>query len=231
MGEFNLSNYPDEILKELKKQVDIELNSRFKLSSCRIKIAKSISDNQSIKSYRKDIEKRNAEGLLSIPGHRDKKFMSCSFYLPSLINQDWSGIYYGGDKEEKYYVYAHINPTKPVFITTECCGGNYGGTPFYIGKGSDLRAYDLNRNQGHGKVLKSLLSDGFNKDEIVKILFSELTEAKAYEIEAKVIYFFGTVYDKTIKKNGCLYNLTIPKLPLFTGDMENNINRSWNKMK
>jgi hypothetical protein len=136
-----------------------------------------------------------------------------------LINQDWSHLYYGGDESKKYYVYAHIDPTKPISMFSDECGGNWGGQPFYIGKGSGNRAFELDRNQGHGKIIRAVKAAGISDSSIAKIIFSELTEAKAFEIEAKLIYFFGTIYDKTNKKNGLLYNLNVPNIPSFEGEM------------
>lgn len=52
------------------------------------------------------------------------------------------------------------------------------------------------------------------------MIASERSEQKALEIEAKCIYFFGTIYEPGKRgKRGCLLNLDIPKFPEFSGVM------------
>lgn len=162
---------------------------------------------------------RNSSGLYAIPNHYARKQAANVKYLPALIAQDWSGIYFGRDAASDYYVYAHVDPRKAVFSAQPECGGNYGGRPFYIGKGKGDRAFDLKRNQGHGKLICDLMKDGFKKDEVVKIIFSGISEAKAFEIEAKLIYYFGTVYAGSSKRKGVLMNLDTPQVPDFIGQM------------
>lgn len=121
-----------------------------------------------------------------------------------------------------YYVYAHVDARKDVFKSLPECGGNWRGMPFYIGKGIGRRAYDLKRNQGHGKRIAELLELGMGPNDIVHIAFSGLSERKALEIEAKCIYFFGSIYEPGKRgKRGRLLNLDIPKLPEFSGVMVN----------
>jgi hypothetical protein len=90
--------------------------------------------------------------------------------------------------------------------------------PFYIGKGTLSRAHDLERNQGHGIRIRQLLSEGYQKPQIVSVLSSRLSEAQAFELESKLIYFFGTIYEKSRK--GMLLNLDISLRPKFVGTME-----------
>jgi hypothetical protein len=119
-----------------------------------------------------------------------------------------------------WLIYAHIDPRYPkedIFITTEDCGGNYGGRPLYIGKGTGRRAHDLKRNEGHGKIIKEILKSDFPSISIVKIIFDGLSEQKALEMEAKLIYFFGVRYSK--KRPGWLINLSEPPTPKFEGIM------------
>jgi hypothetical protein len=168
-----------------------------------------------------ELELHNSSGIYSIPHIGARNVHNCARYLPALLAQDWSHIYKGFDEEKKYYVYAHVNPLKACFTATRNAGGNYGGLPFYIGKGTGTRAFDLKRNQGHGRILTEIQKEGIRPEKIVKIIFSDLHEAKALEIEAKLIYFFGSVYVlKTEKKKGLLYNLDLPPVPEFEAAMK-----------
>jgi hypothetical protein len=133
-------------------------------------------------------------------------------YLDELVRQDWSAIYCGGDSEKKYYVYAHVRPSgKTIRYKGSSIELDLPGLPFYIGKGCGGRAYDLNRNQGHGAILSELASSGVHPQEIVRIIDDGLTEAEALELEAKLIYFFGTQYQRG--RRGILVNLDVPRVP------------------
>jgi len=158
------------------------------------------------------------DGLLRPPHLSRRKWGASLRYLPSLISQDWSQIYGPRIGERIFYVYAHVDPSKAVVVLPKKHGGSLGGTPFYIGKGCGDRAFNLKRNQGHGKKISQVIADGFEAIQIVKILFEGLTESEAFEIESKLIFFFGTVYEKS-RKFGCLYNLDLPPTPIFVGDM------------
>mgnify|MGYP000373087046 CR=1 FL=1 len=67
------------------------------------------------------------------------------------------------------------------------------------------------------KKIKEALDKGYEKKDIVKIVFSGLSERKALEIESKLILFFGSIYER--KKGASLYNLDIPSRPKFNGLM------------
>lgn len=135
-------------------------------------------------------------------------------YLGQLLEQDWSHLF-SGDPERKYYVYLHVSPnTKSIRFIHEKCRIKSNGLPFYVGKGCGNRAYDLNRNQGHGVILSQLQNKGYTGIEIVHIVKDKLTEAEAFELESKLIYFFGTRYEKGRK--GMLVNLDIPLKPYMT---------------
>ena len=75
-------------------------------------------------------------------------------YLPRLLAQDWSLLFAGSDTVvTDSYVYMHCDPrSKPIELKS--LKVNLKGKPFYIGKGSGRRAWDLKRNEGHGKRIQ-----------------------------------------------------------------------------
>ena len=106
-----------------------------------------------------------------------------------------------------------IDPFGKILCFPSSLGGHFR-LPFYIGKGTIDRAYCLKRNQGHGFRLKELFDQGAERSEIVKVIGQNLPEAKAFELEAKVIYYFGTIYEPN--RNGILLNLDTGLRPDFT---------------
>lgn len=132
-------------------------------------------------------------------------------YLEELLAQDWSHLFQGGDGERKYYVYAHIQPSGKAIDFRGAVPFKLKGWPFYIGKGTGNRAFDLNRNQGHGATLKELQDRGLGPKQIAHVLADGLTEDEAFELESKLIYFFGTKYERG--RRGLLVNLDIPAHP------------------
>lgn len=227
LNKFQLKELQTEYLEELRESIKQELARRRKQGavSQRRNFITSLHPKQSDDNaqFSARVKKFNSSNLLALRSINDPASVRCR-YLPHLVLQDWSHIYSGGDNEEKYYVYVHVDPREHIFISSEEAGGNFGGRPFYVGKGCGNRAYDLKRNQGHGKIIKSVLDEGYEPNDIVKIVFSELSEAKAFELEAKLIYFFGTIYQSD-RMNGWLYNLDIPLLPEFNGVMEKLLSR------
>jgi len=205
-------------LNELKTAIKLEKRKR------RIKQRRGFINRFDPKHYEsrelanKEVLRINSRHLLK-PPERSKPLWQRVKYLPALLAQDWSGIYQSktNDTRNEFYVYAHVDPREWV-VTIPGAKETFGGTPFYIGKGVGNRAFDLKRNQGHGKHLKLLMDAGFKSHDIVKYAFNELTEAKAYEIEAKLIYFFGTIYEEG--SNGMLMNLDTPKIPEWEGAMQ-----------
>lgn len=133
-------------------------------------------------------------------------------YLDELLKQDWSYLFPGGDEDGRYYVYIHYQPNGRLtkFISPEI-KLRIKGTPFYVGKGTGNRAFDLNRNQGHGEILRSIIKAGAKPDEVVAIVKDNLTESEALQLESKLIYFFGTRYERG--RRGLLVNLDIPPRP------------------
>jgi hypothetical protein len=133
--------------------------------------------------------------------------------LDDLMAQDWSHLFPDGDGEPKYYVYAHVYPfMKPKdFRHDGAFKMDLPGMPFYVGKGCGERAWDLKRNEGHGVELRQLLSRGNTPEQIVHVVRDKLSERAALEIESKLIYFFGTKFERD--RRGLLVNLEIPRRP------------------
>jgi len=138
-----------------------------------------------------------------------REFTSRACDIDALMAEDWSHLFPVGCEERRFYVYCHADPrgkklSKP-----------YGefqvhipGTPFYIGKGTGRRAWDLSRNEGHGVMLKQLRDLGIADSQIVTIIRDNLTEREALELESKWIYFFGTKFET--ERKGILLNLDFP---------------------
>lgn len=205
-------------LLSLRDRINSVLKRRRKAERRKRRL-KNIVDLEPITFTKDGAFQENSSNLYEPPNHYRRMHNSNMECLPALIGQDWSHLYNGMDGHEIYYVYAHVDPRKSSFVSYDSCGGNYGGRPFYIGKGSGNRAFDLKRNQGHGKLIKEIIGQGYEKDNIVQILLDGLSEAKAFEVEAKLIYYFGTIYAGSTKKKGLLLNLDIPPVPDFTGVM------------
>jgi hypothetical protein len=108
------------------------------------------------------------------------------------------------DTTRNYYVYAHCYDKKIAIkkdgITTWLATFGLDLIPFYIGKGTGRRAYDLNRNGTHKKVRQKLRT--FNQDINVRIIKDNLTELEAFVLESKLIDILGC-----IGKGGKLVNL------------------------
>lgn len=218
--EINLSQYPVDVLVNLQQAIRKEIRSRKVNSNAqkRTEFAKSLKplSYPNREAAHKAIREHNRSGIMELPLRKGDTPPMLAKYLPDLLAQDWSSLYKGSPSQE-FYVYAHVDPRARIFVTTSKAGGNYGGKPFYIGKGKNERAYELKRNQGHGKRIKEITGAGYGRDAIVYIIFQKLTEAQALEAEAKLIYFFGTEYDTS--RHGWLLNLEEPKAIPFVGRM------------
>jgi hypothetical protein len=99
--------------------------------------------------------------------------------------------------------------------------------PFYIGKGTEDRAYQLNRNDTHRKVKQRILSEGRNIE--ITILQDGLTEREALMLESKLIDILG------IKANyGSLCNLdegiNVDERRALYRDALNDLNKSARKI-
>jgi len=212
-----------ELLGAIKKELRIRRQS-YNIGR-REDFIKSLTPpkSENFNDERNAVISHNRSASLSIK-NISQPVASRQIYFASVIEQDWSEIFPADSSTGCFYVYAHVNPGSRVFVTEDKYGGNYGGQPFYIGKGCGNRAYDLNRNQGHGKKIRAVIADGWSSDAIVHVVFSGLSSQKALELEAKLIYFFGTIY-QVDRKECSLYNLEVPKTPIFTGSMKRLVTR------
>lgn len=217
-----IEQLPTEALSALSLEIKKELSIRKKRLKIQCKETVNAIDNH---RSNKEIEQENYSSSLSLWNINGAIGVRHRYYK-ALIFQDWSEQFPDAtDGTGDFYVYAHSDPRGSTFEVKESFGGNFGGLPFYIGKGSGQRAYDLKRNQGHGKKLKMVLGENWSPEDIVHIAFNGLSEQKAFELESKLIYFFGTIY-QTKRKKCTLYNLDIPKTPEFSGVMTKLKNKS-----
>lgn len=133
---------------------------------------------------------------------KQERFLACN----NIYNTDISDLYIdlNLDKSNKYYVYAHCYPSKIMVgkdgVTSWAATIGFENVPFYIGKGTGNRAYELDRNETHRKVKQKLRALG--QDIEVKIIKENLNEIEALCMESKLIDIFGI-----IGKGGKLVNL------------------------
>jgi len=124
-----------------------------------------------------------------------------------IYNADISSAYKGMsfDTNPIYYVYTHCEPTHNAHVgkngkTTFAATIGMTKLPFYVGKGTGTRAFDLNRNESHRKIRQRLQK--FQKEIVVEIIKDRLSELDALMLESKIIDIFGL-----ITSNGKLVNL------------------------
>lgn len=225
LADLILTDLPLEALVALKHAINDEILRRKKQS--RVERTRTFLDTWSFKdlpsttTYEEAVQAwltHHASELFSIPGHTHRSHFNDRLkYLPCLLAQDWTVLFPTASTTEPiYYVYAHLDPGEQPASLPEL-HVFLKGTPFYIGKGSGNRAWDLKRNQGHAKAIKRLREAGFPDDAIVQVIASNLSEQVALCLEAKLIYLFGSIYDKTVL--GCLLNLADHMKPNFVGPM------------
>lgn len=184
-----------------------------------IEALKALQGKLSAEFHRRGVERKQVESIpklasstrtwrvqIDSAGNRRKE----TVVLQSLLAEDWTALFQGSE-ERKFYVYAHVIPSSKRLVYDCSMQLEFKGVPFYIGKGTGSRAYDLKRNQGHGATLFDLSREGKMPEQIVTIIASGLTEPEALALESKLIYFFGTKYEKD--RQGILVNLDIPRTP------------------
>lgn len=218
MNKYQLQMLSDDDLLLLRAELNNAIKLK-KLDKRRVFINRLRPvDHATPKELRDAVTAQNKNNLLSLP-ENTPLFVAIRKFLRPLLAQNWSRLFPEGDKTPKYYVYAHVDPSGNVAVLPEALGGNWGGQPFYVGKGCGNRAYDLKRNQGHGKKIGHVLSEGWEPRDIVKIVKDNLAEREAFELEAKLIYFFGSIYEPG-RSLACLYNLDLAVRPTFVGEMK-----------
>ena len=188
ISNLDLSKLPENALFAIKDAISAEIKRRGAYRFARDSRIHSIAKNRYKSAKSPDRQK----------------------YLPLLLNEDWSSFYPLDHlcQERKYYVYAHLDPSAGGMKIEDF---SLNGLPFYIGKGTGDRAYDLKRNEGHGAVPRLMREMGVDAKDIVQIIRDDMTEQEALCLEAKLIHFFGTRFDGI--KNGILVNLSKPKTP------------------
>jgi len=118
----------------------------------------------------------NSTLLLAMPMSPREQFDEKRVFLQCLLSQDWSHLFLSyEDTPGSFYVYAHVDPRHAGFACEKINILPLQGIPFYVGKGVGSRAYDLKRNQGHGKIIQYLLGQGYTEGSLVRILFSGLS--------------------------------------------------------
>ena len=132
------------------------------------------------------------DGFISKNERVKKVFDACY----KIYSTDISEIYKDQTLDENriYYVYAHGDPGFKIAVKKEG-KSTFAATlglenmPFYIGKGTGNRAFELDRNDSHRKIRQRLKT--FNQEISVKIINDNLTAKEALMYESKLIDIFG----------------------------------------
>jgi len=109
-------------------------------------------------------------------------------------------------KENKYYIYAYLDPSKPIQKTYEDFSLIY--EPFYIGKGKEgrklvhLKDYKLKNKTHLSNKILSIRNNGL--EPFIVELYDNLSEEESLIIEKNLISIIG----RRILKSGPLVNIT-----------------------
>ena len=143
-----------------------------------------------------------------------------SRYLPDLLDQDWSYLWSGGDPDKKYCVYVCSDPLAPSFKFGRKLGGRIP-LPFFIGYLKEGLVWVPDENSSCALKVKNLIAAGVTKEKILTTLITGVSETQAIELEAKLVYFFGTVHD--IGNKGILLNPKKHRVPDFKEEIPRKI--------
>jgi hypothetical protein len=229
---FDLRQLYKDSRSELKKRGQLMFLNEYRKESLTPKYhvldAKQISQGKSRGIILSDRNNESA-GSYDPP----KKWHAHNSILVDFLNEDWSFLFAGRNNEKRnFYVYYHLNPNTEKFSITKSTNGNrtllrFGGTPFYIGKGSGKRFMDIGkRSTSHVNIINTYQNSGYDKSDVCKILIDGLTEVEALELESKLITYFGC-YNECLaiqKKHfngtggGLLINSDVGKRPDWVKD-------------
>lgn len=183
----------------------------------------------------KQAKKIACERGLSIHEEKPKKRGDCKslgFNFDVYMSEDWSNLFDFECSEEKvFYVYIHVDPRLKRFGQA---GLNNVGMPFYVGKGVGARAYSRSRSKPHRALIDEIIADGYDMHDIVYIFKSNIDEKTAFEIEAKLINYFGCRCEMpkllspylTGRKAGMLLNTDTSRRPKWIEELIAQINYS-----
>jgi hypothetical protein len=175
---------PDEDLLTLYGECAKELKNRGLLAATQKQLKRIIS---SLKTQEYNTTEVFSRGKI-------KRTLSHSILI-DFLDEDWSYLFSGSsyDKEKKYYVYYHTDPTLPnMRMRKGDKSVEFYGRPFYVGKGTGERYKSKKRGRGHLSIIKNLTTDqGISSDRVFRIFKDGLDEIEALELEAKLITFFG----------------------------------------
>src|SRR6266446_3693001 len=216
-----LENLPADFLETLQRDIRKELSKRRKLMKVthRLDVMKNLVYKEHRLEHLLDqIACANTALPMGLPPSIRKAPIGDRVkYLPHLLSQPWNDLFYTASSIcNDSYVYLHVDPRKKA-ISLHGMKTLLRGEPFYVGKGIGKRAWDLKRNQGHGKRIRQILAKGFPSETIVQVIKDGLSEQEALILEAKLIYFFGSIYDESCA--GTLFNLIDHIRPDFRVNM------------
>jgi len=157
------------------------------------KIKKETSHKNSINNYKTptDYTKRG-----KIRRH------SKNSILLDFLDEDWGFLFTGTyDESRDYYVYYHTDLSKGTSrFKKDGKTIDFFGRPFYVGKGKGDRYKNKKRSRSHISVINELIDRGLKESDIFHIFRGGLTEKEAFELEAKLITFFGCDSELDSKK-------------------------------
>ena len=151
-----------------------------------------------LKQMRAKIDRRINQLATPIESKKKKSHATVFNACLSIANADISVLYSDvqTDTNTDYYVYAHCDPFYRLKADQNgkiafAASLGLNSIPFYIGKGTGKRAFDLNRNEMHRKKRQMIESSGKQIDVI--IIKDGLSELNALMMESKLIDIFGLI--------------------------------------